>query len=385
MTLLSRQKRGAKSMRLWTRWSRKWRSNAKAWNSYWEWASCATKNGVALKFLLGMSILRDEERGTLTLSQSTYAAKILALFGLFDCNGAPIPDSSDANDAWDDDYEPPTGQEEFRSMVGSLMYLHATKFITHRPAFVPKNARSAATASDWGQARSTVCQAEDQKWFDLRWCWRRRVCYSWVLRQAKHNWVCVARKRGDRRVEIELAANRRAFVVWERIRRGWRSNQWDVVSSRALVWSWIAAEDHDSLLRQSSRIRHGAIHSNQRAQETHTSPLALHPPTRVWRCPAFGFCRDDGDAGRRPHESFNQRCIAKILMWRYEFGQPNFIGNFSQWACNSFYQKLPVPNRGVLEDSVTGGYGDMQTETVVSVIIWNGQRVESSFARQEVE
>jgi hypothetical protein len=81
-----------------------------------------------LKYFLGMEVIRDYTKGTITLSQHKYCMDVLRRFGMLNCNPSPIP--IDPKVKLSVSMAPKTPEEikksekfEYREIIGSCMYL----------------------------------------------------------------------------------------------------------------------------------------------------------------------------------------------------------------------------------------------------------------------
>jgi transposase InsO family protein len=85
----------------------------------------ATKDLGESKWILGMRILRDREKRTLTLDQELYVTKALDKFGLAQCKTAATPAVTAQEAATEDDADgggAPADKDRYMEIVGTLLY-----------------------------------------------------------------------------------------------------------------------------------------------------------------------------------------------------------------------------------------------------------------------
>jgi hypothetical protein len=85
-------------------------------------ANMKLKRQGELHHILGIKIVRDRTARSITASQPAYARKVLARFNMANSSGKSTPEAMD-DGSWDNDKALTANQEEYRSIVGSLMYL----------------------------------------------------------------------------------------------------------------------------------------------------------------------------------------------------------------------------------------------------------------------
>ena len=75
------------------------------------------------KEYLGIQIIRDRKKKTITLDQATYALKVIKRFGLENCRGKAQPLPSGYKPSLNTKTATPTLRSRYQSVIGSLLYI----------------------------------------------------------------------------------------------------------------------------------------------------------------------------------------------------------------------------------------------------------------------
>ena len=106
----------------------------------------------AVKYLLGMEIIRNKEKKLLYINQTSYIKSILEEFGMMDCNSSVIPMDPKFNLIKQDDII--ISNDNYRKLIGTLLYLstHTRPDISYAVSYLSRFVES-PTANHWNAGK----------------------------------------------------------------------------------------------------------------------------------------------------------------------------------------------------------------------------------------